>query len=96
MNGVEAMPSLLQVLLREVRDAALAACSAQSEAEPGAVVDDGPGDDPWGQALEFPLDVDSDVPWIGCANAQIRARVEPALARRGLVLRDGAPSAIET
>jgi fructose-1,6-bisphosphatase/inositol monophosphatase family enzyme len=44
--------------------------------------------DEHGRALRAPLDVTSDVGWIGYANASIRALVEPhlrhALARRGL------------
>ncbi|HWO12274.1 MAG TPA: hypothetical protein VNN80_22415, partial [Polyangiaceae bacterium] len=44
--------------------------------------------DPWGRPLDFPLDVHSDMAWVGYANDQIRASVEPllgaALARRGL------------
>lgn len=43
---------------------------------------------PWGGPLDMPLDVDADVAWVGYANDQIRASVEPvlaaALARRGL------------
>jgi hypothetical protein len=42
-----------------------------------------------GQTLNAPLDVTSDVGWIGYANRAIRALVEPhlrhALARRGLL-----------
>ena len=44
--------------------------------------------DPWGGPLDIPLNVDADVAWVGYANDQIRASVEPvlaaALARRGL------------
>ena len=45
--------------------------------------------DPWGGPLDFPLDVDSDVGWVGYANAQLRSLLEPPLAaaleRRGLM-----------
>ena len=44
---------------------------------------------PGGAPLDAPLDVASDVAWVGYANAAIRAQVEPhlhaALARRGLL-----------
>lgn len=44
--------------------------------------------DPWGRALDAPLDVDADVAWVGYANATLQRQVEPllqaALARRGL------------
>jgi fructose-1,6-bisphosphatase/inositol monophosphatase family enzyme len=44
--------------------------------------------DPWGAPLDIPLNVEADVAWVGYANDQIRASVEPllaaALARRGL------------
>jgi fructose-1,6-bisphosphatase/inositol monophosphatase family enzyme len=58
-------------------------CTALIATEAGVVLTD-----PWGGPVDFPLDVDSDVGWVGYANAQIRASVEPALAaaltRRGL------------
>lgn len=58
-------------------------CTALIAREAGVLLTD-----PWGRALEFPLDVGSDVAWVGYANAQIRALVAPALAaalaRRGL------------
>jgi fructose-1,6-bisphosphatase/inositol monophosphatase family enzyme len=42
-----------------------------------------------GAALDAPFDLDADVSWVGYANDQLRARVEPALhgalARRGLL-----------
>ena len=42
-----------------------------------------------GAALDAPFDIDADVSWVGYANDQVRARVEPALhgalARRGLL-----------
>jgi fructose-1,6-bisphosphatase/inositol monophosphatase family enzyme len=45
--------------------------------------------DPGGGPLDAPLDVTSDVAWVGYANERLRARVEPvlqaALARRGLL-----------
>lgn len=45
--------------------------------------------DPEGRALEAPLDVETDVAWVGYANARIRAQIEPllqqALRRRGLL-----------
>lgn len=44
MSGVDALLALLQSLGREIRDAVVAACTAQSEAELGSVADDGPGD----------------------------------------------------
>jgi fructose-1,6-bisphosphatase/inositol monophosphatase family enzyme len=44
VNDVYALRSLLQSLQREIRDAVLAACSAESEAELSSVADDGPGD----------------------------------------------------
>ena len=41
-----------------------------------------------GRALDVPLDIETDVAWVGYANATIRAAVEPVLlgclARRGL------------
>jgi hypothetical protein len=64
-------------------------CTALIAREAGVLLTD-----PWGRALEFPLDVGSDVAWVGYANAPIRALVEPALvaalARRGL-----APGALD-
>ena len=48
-----------------------------------------PGDRRAGPALAAPLDVTSDVGWIGYANAALKALVEPhlrrALKRRGLI-----------
>jgi fructose-1,6-bisphosphatase/inositol monophosphatase family enzyme len=44
MKDLRALLSLLQQLQREIRDAVVTACSEQSEAELGAVADDGPGD----------------------------------------------------
>ena len=45
--------------------------------------------DPSGGPLDAPLDVTSDVAWVGYANERLRARVEPvlqaALRRRGLL-----------
>jgi hypothetical protein len=37
--------------------------------------------DEWGENLSAPLDVETPVSWIGYANAEIRAQVEPALLR---------------
>jgi fructose-1,6-bisphosphatase/inositol monophosphatase family enzyme len=44
MSDVYTLLAVLQELQREIRDAVVAACSAQSEAELGGVADDGPGD----------------------------------------------------
>jgi hypothetical protein len=45
--------------------------------------------DEHGEALHAPLDIDANVTWVGYANAQIRAQIEPALrhalATRGLL-----------
>jgi fructose-1,6-bisphosphatase/inositol monophosphatase family enzyme len=58
-------------------------CTALIAAEAGVVLTD-----PWGGPLDFPLDVDSDVGWVGYANPQLQSLIEPALAaaleRRGL------------
>ncbi len=58
-------------------------CTALIATEAGVVLTD-----PWGRPLDIPLDVDADVGWVGYANAELRASVEPvlgkALARRGL------------
>ncbi len=52
--------------------------------EAGVIITDGSG-----RPLDAPLDVHSDVAWIGYANAAIRAQIEPplmeALRRRGLI-----------
>jgi hypothetical protein len=40
---------------------------------------------PTGEALDFPLDLETDVAWIGYANAELRAQIEPVLGR---LLRD--------
>jgi fructose-1,6-bisphosphatase/inositol monophosphatase family enzyme len=44
--------------------------------------------DPWGRALDVPLDVAADVAWVGYANPSLQRLVEPVLqavlARRGL------------
>ena len=37
--------------------------------------------DEQGQALQAPLDVDANITWVGYANPQIRAQIEPALRR---------------
>ena len=48
-----------------------------------------PVTDERGGPLDAPLDVGSDVAWIGYANQALKARVEPhlqrALTRRGLI-----------
>jgi fructose-1,6-bisphosphatase/inositol monophosphatase family enzyme len=58
-------------------------CTALIASEAGVLVTDA-----WGRPLDIPLDVDADVAWVGYANAELRASVEPvlgaALARRGL------------
>jgi fructose-1,6-bisphosphatase/inositol monophosphatase family enzyme len=58
-------------------------CTGLIASEAGVILTD-----PWGGPLDFPLDVDSDVGWVGYANAELRALMEPALAaaleRRGL------------
>jgi hypothetical protein len=45
--------------------------------------------DPAGRPLDAPLSVDHDVSWVGYANADIRAQIEPALLaelrRRNLI-----------
>jgi fructose-1,6-bisphosphatase/inositol monophosphatase family enzyme len=43
-DDIRTLLVLLQTLEREIRDAVVAACSEQSEADLGAVADDGPGD----------------------------------------------------
>jgi hypothetical protein len=59
-------------------------CTALIAAESGVVVTDALGHD-----LNAPLDVESDVAWIGYANPKIRRQVEPvvqkALRRRGWI-----------
>lgn len=59
-------------------------CTALIAEEAGVILTD-----PAGRALDAPLDVHSDVAWVGYANASIRAQVEPALRaaldRRGLL-----------
>jgi hypothetical protein len=43
--------------------------------------------DPWGAAVNAPLVLNHDVPWVGYANSALRDRIEPVLqevlARRG-------------
>ena len=51
-------------------------CTALIATEAGAIVTD-----PDGAPLRAPLDVETPVPWIGYANADIRAQVEPVLRR---------------
>ena len=59
-------------------------CTALIAEEAGVLLTD-----PSGQALNVPLDVESDVAWVGYANASLRASVEPVLLgclrRRGLI-----------
>lgn len=59
-------------------------CTVLVACEAGVIVTDA-----WGRPLNAPLDVDSDVAWVGYANARIRAQIEPvltaALQRRGLI-----------
>jgi hypothetical protein len=47
--------------------------------------------DAGGQALSAPLDLDSNIAWVGYANSHVRDEIEPrlhqALARRGLSVR---------
>ena len=58
-------------------------CAALIAEEGGVIVTD-----PFGRVLDVPLDVESDVAWVGYANAHIRSRIEPllqdALRARGL------------
>ena len=60
-------------------------CCALIAEEGGVVVTDA-----YGRALDTPLNVEADVAWVGYANAQIRAQIEPllqsALRERGLLL----------
>jgi hypothetical protein len=51
-------------------------CTALIAEELGVIVTD-----PAGRPLDAPLDVHSDVAWVGYANPHIRAQVEPALQR---------------
>ena len=59
-------------------------CTSLIATELGVIVTDGRG-----APLRAPLDVETDVAWVGYANEQIRAQVEPllqaALRRRGLL-----------
>jgi hypothetical protein len=59
-------------------------CSALIAEEAGVRLTDAAG-----AALDAPFDIDADVSWVGYANDQVRASVEPALhgalARRGLL-----------
>jgi hypothetical protein len=58
-------------------------CTALIAEEAGVVLTD-----PWGRALDAPLDVAADVAWVGYANPLLQRQIEPALqatlARRGL------------
>jgi fructose-1,6-bisphosphatase/inositol monophosphatase family enzyme len=59
-------------------------CTAMVAEELGVILTDGVG-----SPIDAPFDVESDVSWVGYANASLRARVEPALEgalrRRGLL-----------
>jgi hypothetical protein len=59
-------------------------CTAMVAEELGVILTDGVGG-----PIDAPFDVESDVSWVGYANASVRERVEPALAgalrRRGLL-----------
>ena len=67
-------------------------CTSLIAEEGGVIVTD-----PFGRVLDAPLDVESDVAWVGYANAQIRSRIEPllqdALRARGLTDERGRMSA---
>ncbi len=58
-------------------------CTALIAEQAGVVLTD-----PWGRPLDVPLDVATDVAWVGYANPHLQRQVEPllqaALARRGL------------
>jgi fructose-1,6-bisphosphatase/inositol monophosphatase family enzyme len=58
-------------------------CTALIAEEAGILLSD-----PWGAPLDVPLDIASNVAWVGYANASLRRQIEPvlqaALARRGL------------
>jgi hypothetical protein len=58
-------------------------CTALIALECGVVLTDGHG-----RALDVPLDVSTNVSWVGYANAALRARIEPqlekSLRKRGL------------
>ena len=59
-------------------------CTAMVAEELGVIITDGVG-----SPIDAPFDVESDVSWVGYANASVRERVEPALEgalrRRGLL-----------
>jgi hypothetical protein len=59
-------------------------CTAMVAEELGVIITDGVG-----SPIDAPFDVESDVSWVGYANASVRERVEPALdgalRRRGLL-----------
>lgn len=67
-------------------------CTALIAAESGVIVTD-----PYGGPLDPPLNVEADVAWIGYANAQVRAQVEPVLQQvlrqRGLIEGSGPATA---
>lgn len=49
-------------------------CTVLIAEEAGVIVTD-----PWGDALDAPLDLDADVAWVGYANEALRSSVQPAL-----------------
>ena len=51
-------------------------CTALIATEGGVVLTDG-----YGGALDVPLDVSTNVSWVGYANPALRARIEPQLAK---------------
>lgn len=59
-------------------------CTALIAEEAGVIITD-----PYGKALDVPLDVEAEVAWVGYANARIRAQIEPlllaALRERGWI-----------
>jgi fructose-1,6-bisphosphatase/inositol monophosphatase family enzyme len=65
-------------------------CTALIATEAGVIVTDAAG-----QPLDVPLDVGTDVAWVGYANPALREQIEPvllgALARRGLSVRRAPP-----
>jgi hypothetical protein len=82
---------LVEPLLRARRGLALGMCAHPYDLstlliaeESGVIVTDGHG-----QPLDAPLDVETEVAWVGYANSSIRAQIEPpllrALGRRGLI-----------
>lgn len=80
MEGIRAERGLPRGLSAHPYDV----CTILIAQELGVVVTD-----PGGAELDVPLDLDTDVSWVGYANARLRRRVEPALqqalGRRGLL-----------